>query len=575
MGIDFGEMEIWRNLLMFEGQSGLDEARHACGGFEMAEVGFDGAEKAILSGAVRVGGVRVASIQDGIESFDFDGIAESGASAVRFDVGNGGGWELRIGERGANDGLLREAIGRGQNVGAAVLIHGGAANDGVDVIVVAKGVDERAKDDDATAFAGDEAVGGSVESFAEALGRQHAELGHGDVMLGKEMKGDAAGKSEIAVAGAEGLAGEMDGDERRRAGGVDGHAGTAKIEKEGDAPGGDAVRAAGGGIGADGRGIFEEKARVIGIVDGDEDAGGGAGERFGRATGVPKRFPSDLEKKALLRIHAGGFARSDAEKKRVELIGAGDEAAEAAVGFAGALRVGIEVGVCVPTIGGNFGDAVGGRFEEAGVSGGGIYVWRIVAGEICAAGETAANADDGDGVGGEERGFGRFFAQAADGECELGSGECLAVAHLRPPLLPWRRERIASSSESSLISAGTVTCAGAGDAPLDLSAEDFPVVWPAASVESREISMRRASSAARRRIVGKLKTAVAGTLTSLVTARRRTKRRAVSESTPREPMGLSGSIFWAVVLRMLARVSCRCFSRAVRRAGPAGILVRD
>ena len=191
---------------------------------------------------------------------------------MRFNIGNGRGRKLRIRERGANDGLLGETIGRGENVGPAVLIDGGTANDGVDVVVVAERVDERPENDNAATFAGDEAVGSSVESFAEALGREHAELGHGDVMLGKKMERDAAGKSEIAFAGAKGLAGEMHGDERGGAGGIDGNAGAAKIEKEGEAPGGDAVRATSGSVGSDGSGIFEEEARVIGIVNGDENS---------------------------------------------------------------------------------------------------------------------------------------------------------------------------------------------------------------------------------------------------------------------------------------------------------------
>ncbi len=57
VGIEFGEVETGWNFLMLEGQGGLDKPGDASGGFEMAEIRFDGAKDAILRCAARGGGV--------------------------------------------------------------------------------------------------------------------------------------------------------------------------------------------------------------------------------------------------------------------------------------------------------------------------------------------------------------------------------------------------------------------------------------------------------------------------------------------------------------------------------------
>ncbi len=58
----------------------------------------------------------------GDEGLGFDGVAEAGTGAVRFDGVDVGGSEAGGGEGGADDALLGRSVGRGEPVGGAVLV---------------------------------------------------------------------------------------------------------------------------------------------------------------------------------------------------------------------------------------------------------------------------------------------------------------------------------------------------------------------------------------------------------------------------------------------------------------------
>ena len=110
----------------------------------------------------------------GEERLGLDGVAEAGAGAVRLDGVHVGGGEPRGGERLPDDALLGGAVGRGQAVGGAVLVDGGAAQHGEDGVAVAAGVGEPFDDEDSGALAPGGAVGGVREGLAAAVGGQTA-----------------------------------------------------------------------------------------------------------------------------------------------------------------------------------------------------------------------------------------------------------------------------------------------------------------------------------------------------------------------------------------------------------------
>ncbi|CAM5630000.1 hypothetical protein SRIMM317S_05452 [Streptomyces rimosus subsp. rimosus] len=133
-------------------QDHLDDARDTGGGLGVAEVGLHRAEqqRALGGPALAVGGE---------EGLGLDGVAEGGAGAVGLDGVDVGGGQLGVGQGLADDALLGRAVGRGQAVGGAVLVDGGAADDGEHLVAVAAGVGEAFHDEEADALGPAGAVG--------------------------------------------------------------------------------------------------------------------------------------------------------------------------------------------------------------------------------------------------------------------------------------------------------------------------------------------------------------------------------------------------------------------------------
>ena len=143
------------------------------------------------------------------------------------DVADLGRGDVRIGEGFADDRLLRLTVRGGQPAAAAVLVHGAAADHRQDRVVMGQRVTEAPQHDDAASLAPGEAVRGGVEGLTAAVGGQHVRLGEHDGQFGGEHQAHPAGQGQVAFAGAQALGREVEGDQRRRAGRVDHHAGPA------------------------------------------------------------------------------------------------------------------------------------------------------------------------------------------------------------------------------------------------------------------------------------------------------------------------------------------------------------
>ena len=103
----------------------------------------------------------------------------------------------------------------------------------------------------AAALGADDAVGRRVERPALALGREHPRLGRDDHAVGAQHQVDAAGQRDLALAGAQAAAREVDGRERRGARGVDRNAWTLQPEHVGEPAGREVQRVAGHQVGVE------------------------------------------------------------------------------------------------------------------------------------------------------------------------------------------------------------------------------------------------------------------------------------------------------------------------------------
>jgi len=306
-----------RDLTVVDAEQGLDQAGDARGGLEMAVVG--------LQGAHVQGTAAVAGAEGGDDGAHLDGVAEGGAGAVGFDQADVGGAAARVGERGLDDPALGGGVGGGEAGGAAVLVDGAAVDDAEDAVAVAFGVGEPFEDDDGAAFAADVAVGAGVEGLARAVGGQGAGLVDHAGGGGGEDEVDTARHSHRAFAAAQGLHRLVHGDQRGRAGGVDGDGGAGEAEGVGEPARGEAVAGAEGGEGVDPAG------EPVGVVGSAGEADEGADRRAVRDRRVEACVcPGSVggfQQQPVLGVHRLGGARAELEEVGVEVQGVVEEAA--------------------------------------------------------------------------------------------------------------------------------------------------------------------------------------------------------------------------------------------------------
>ena len=124
------------------------------------------------------------------------------------------GLELRVGQRGADDGLLRRAVRNGEPAAAAIGIHRGSADHGEDRIAGRRAHStSRLSAMTPQPSPRTNAVGRGIEGLAPAVRRHHSPLReqHHGVRLEDDV--DATGEREIAFARAQALTRKMYRDE--------------------------------------------------------------------------------------------------------------------------------------------------------------------------------------------------------------------------------------------------------------------------------------------------------------------------------------------------------------------------
>ncbi|EPH41783.1 putative Erythronolide synthase, modules 1 and 2 [Streptomyces aurantiacus JA 4570] len=360
----------------------LHDARDTGRGLRVSDVGLDGAEPQGLVG-------RPLLAVGGEERLRLDRVAERRTGAVRLDRVHLACREARVGQRGPDDAALRRTVGGGQAVARAVLVDRGTSYDGEDPVAVAAGVRKTLDQQHAHALAPARPVRGLRERLAPARREPAltAELHEGG---GRRHHRDTAGERHGALAPAQRLTRQVQGDEGRRARRVDGHGHRRAFEAErvGDAAGGDARGVADAEVALDLVGDVVDSGGVVLAVGAREHADLAAAQRGRVDARALERLPGGLQEEPLLRVHGEGLARVDAEELGVELPGVVEESAFADVRGSGLPGVGVEEAVGVPAaVGGEVGDRVDAVGHQAPQLFGAAY----------AAGEAAAHADDGEG----------------------------------------------------------------------------------------------------------------------------------------------------------------------------------
>ncbi len=235
------------------------------------------------------------------QSLDLDRVAQRGAGPVRLQVVDPLRPHTRVAQRGPHGPRLSGGARHGEAAGAPGVVDGAAPDDRVHVVAVPQGLPQRLEQDRADALAGDVSGAAPAEGPAAPVVGEEPALRELKVLLRVDDEVDPAGQRRLALARADAAYGQVERGEGRRAGGVQGHAGSAQVEGVRDPVGHGRVRRHRGDA-------------VVGGVDqlvvvphhADEHAHGASGERAGRMAGVLQRVPGGHQEQPLLRIHPFG-----------------------------------------------------------------------------------------------------------------------------------------------------------------------------------------------------------------------------------------------------------------------------
>ncbi len=221
-----------------QGQHHLDHTGDAGGGLGVADVRFDRTEvhRPVGGPVLPVGGEHRLGL---------DRVSQHRPGPVRLHRVHLGGVEAGVGQCLPDDPLLGRAVGRGQAVGGAVGVHGGASDDGEDRVPVPPGVGEPLDEQHSGALAPPGAVRRLGERLAAAVGGETALAGEAGETGGGGHDEHPADQGERALALPQCPRRQVQGDQRRGAGGVDGERGPLKPERVGDASGDHTRRGAG------------------------------------------------------------------------------------------------------------------------------------------------------------------------------------------------------------------------------------------------------------------------------------------------------------------------------------------
>mmetsp|Transcript_41683 Transcript_41683/g.128559 ORF Transcript_41683/g.128559 Transcript_41683/m.128559 type:complete len:356 (+) Transcript_41683:2090-3157(+) len=228
---------------MLEGEHGLEQARTAGDGLEVADVGLDRADGDALAPRVRLLGGPLA--EHVLERGQLDRVPDGRAGAVPLHHRHGGGVDASLLVRAPQRQLLA-GDGGGVDAGRLAVGGGGAAADHrVHRVAVRERVLELLEHKHHRALADEHAVGRLVVGGDGLLVREDGRLGEGHVHADGAVGAGGARDHRAAVAVQKLVDGNLDRDERGGAGGVDDAVHPVQVEDVGAAARGHVAEEAG------------------------------------------------------------------------------------------------------------------------------------------------------------------------------------------------------------------------------------------------------------------------------------------------------------------------------------------
>ncbi len=328
------EVQGLRQQSVLQRHDDLDHPGDTRGALGVADVGLHRPE------VERLGPVLAVDRQNRLR---LDRVTQRRAGAVGLDGVHIGRCQSAVLQSLPDDALLRRPVRRGQSVGGAVLVDGGTADDGEDLVAGALSVRKALQHQHTDALGPAGAVRVVGERLAAPVSGEPALRGEGGEPGGRRHDRDTTGQRQVALTTTQRLGREVQRHERRRARGVDGDGGAFQPEQVGDAAGQHGGGEGGRRVEADVLARAREQVGVVLRRGAHEHAGPGAAQRLRVHAGAFQCLPGGFEKQALLRVHDHGFTGRDAEEPGVERRRVFEEAAFD--------RGGVEFGDVPPAIG--------------------------------------------------------------------------------------------------------------------------------------------------------------------------------------------------------------------------------
>ncbi|KIG17439.1 hypothetical protein DB30_03358 [Enhygromyxa salina] len=372
VGVELARVEARDDLAVLELEQDLGHRRDPGRALAVADVRLDRSDRAVVRGPTRVAKCLA-------ETGDLDRIAERGPRAVGLEVAQRPRIDARARQR-LDDHLALCDRGRDRVArGSSAVVERRPSDDPVDMVAVGERLGEGLEQDRAHALPGHIAVAAGAEAATAPVVGQELALTEHHVLVGVQAEVHAAGQRGLTLPAGDGLAGEVDRRQRRRAHRVHGHARPVEVVEVGHAVGDGRRAAPQRDLLSPPLGLGPEQ-RVLLVHDSDEHPDGAA-ERVAGVARVLERVVGTLEKNPLLGVEVLGLELGDLEEQRIKAIDLVEEPAP----LAGRVALALGVALVVPAIGRDLADAVATSAE--------VGPERIEVGSL---GVAAAKPDDRD-----------------------------------------------------------------------------------------------------------------------------------------------------------------------------------
>lgn len=188
----------------------------------MTDVGLHGAHVEL---------VRAASRKDSTNGTRLDRVTGSGTSTVGLEVLSVIGVQAVTLVGVTNELLLSNRVGQGNTVLLAVVVGAGSADESADLVVVGESVALALEDSASDTLTTDVTAARLIESGAATVGGQHSQIGHSHVDIAVVVQRRTDDDGDVGLSVQERLVSQVEADQRRRAGSVNGYAGAVKVVK--------------------------------------------------------------------------------------------------------------------------------------------------------------------------------------------------------------------------------------------------------------------------------------------------------------------------------------------------------